>query len=122
MDVNIRVLIKLHLPTKELLANLNMLSVNQLNAKIKIMEIWKSFNVLRYPLIIDTQRPSPEVINTRAMTSHRPIEETVSTLIDKTCVSDAIKLWLKIPDEIKNCKTKFQLKKLAKEFALSLPV
>ena len=110
------------IPTKELLANLKMLSVNQLNAKIKIMEVWKSFNVLRYPLIIDTQKPSPDVINTRAMTSHRPIEENMSTLLDKTCVSDSIKLWIKIPEEIKNCKSKFQLKKLAKEFALTLPV
>ena len=85
------------------------------------MEIWKAFNVERYPLKIDTQKPDPDLINTRAMTSQRPIAETMTTLLDKTCVSDSIKLWLKIPEEIKNCKSKFQLK-LAKEFALTLPV
>ena len=114
--------IKDKIPTKVLLKNLNMLSVNQLNAKIKIMEIWKTFNVVRYPLTIDTQMVKSEMMNTRAMTSQRPIEQNVSTLIDKTCVSDSIKLWNKAPEEIKNCKSKYQLKKLARAFALTLPV
>ena len=35
--------------SKVLLENINMLSVNQLNAKIKILEIWKSLNVEGYP-------------------------------------------------------------------------
>ena len=39
--------LKDQIPTKILLANLNMLSVNQLNAKIKKNEIWKSFNIVR---------------------------------------------------------------------------
>ena len=33
------------IPTKDLLSNIIMLSVNQLNAKIKIIEVWISFNV-----------------------------------------------------------------------------
>ena len=95
---------------------------DKINAKIKIMEIWKSFNIVMYPLKIDTQKINPEVTNTRAMTSNRPIEEKVSTLIDKTCVSDSIKLWLKVPEEIKLCETKLQLKKLARKCSLTLPV
>ena len=110
------------IPTKVLLSNINMLSVNQLNAKIKIMEIWKAFNVERYPLKINTQKANPDMINTRAMTYLRPIEENVSTLLDRTCVSDSIKLWLKAPEDIKTCKSKYQLKKLARSFALTLPV
>ena len=43
------------IPTKELLKNINMLSVNQLNAKMKIMEVWKSFIEEGYPLNIPTQ-------------------------------------------------------------------
>ena len=36
--------------TKELLNLTNMLPINQLNAQIKIMEIWKAANVPDYPL------------------------------------------------------------------------
>ena len=33
------------------------------------------------------------IIYTRAMTSNRPIEIGSSILLEKTCVSDAIRLW-----------------------------
>ena len=36
--------------SKVLLSNLKMLSVNQMNAQIKFLEIWKSTNVQDYPL------------------------------------------------------------------------
>ena len=41
--------------SKVLLKNINMLSVNQLNAKIKLLEVWKSLNVDNYPLKIATK-------------------------------------------------------------------
>ena len=81
------------IPTKELLEQVNLLSVNQLNAKIKIMEIWKAKNIQGYPLKIQNQTANKETINTRAMTSNRPIEISSSILLEKTCVSDAIRLW-----------------------------
>ena len=101
------------------------LTDDQLMNSIKLFQdqsLVRAFNIERYPLKIDTQKASPDHINTRAMTSQRPIEEKVSTLMDKTCISDSIKLWLKVPEEIKNCNTKSQLKKLARAFALTLPV
>ena len=99
-----------------------MLSVNQLNAKIKLIEIWKALNIDKYPLKIPTQSVSDEQMNTRAMTSSRPIENEASCLIAKSCVSDAIKLWNKAPLELKNCKSLYSVKKLARAFALTLPV
>ena len=60
--------------SKVLLANINVLSVNQLNAKIKILEVWKSLNIDGYPLEISTKCVKKESINTRAMTSNQPIE------------------------------------------------
>ena len=66
MDVNIRVLIKLHLPTKELLANLNMLSVNQVNAQVKLTEFWKSLKVDNYPIHCQKLNYKPEARGTRA--------------------------------------------------------
>ena len=38
--------------TKELLQNANLLSVNQINAKVKLQEIWKVMNIADYPLKI----------------------------------------------------------------------
>ena len=65
-----------------------MLSVNQLNAKIKTMVVWKSFNVEGYPLKITTQTHNLDTVNTRAMTSCRPIELGASILADKVTPSD----------------------------------
>ena len=107
-------------PTIELLKHINMLSVNQLNAKIKLIEIWKALNIEKYPLKIPTQSISDEQMNTRAMTSSRPIENEASCLIAKSCVSYAIKLWSKAPLELKNCKSLYSVKKLARAFALTL--
>ena len=71
---------------KLLLVHINMLSVNQLNAKIKLQEIWKAFNFEGYPLKIQNQSASYDTINTRAMTGNRPIEIDGSSLTEKTCV------------------------------------
>ena len=38
--------------TKVLLENAKLLSVNQINAKVKLQEIWKILNVDDYPIII----------------------------------------------------------------------
>ena len=78
--------------SKILLQNINMLSVNQLNAKFKILEIWKALNVENYPLKIDTKVVNNDSTNTRAMTANKPIEVGHSVLSQKTCISDAIKV------------------------------
>ena len=51
-----------------------MLSVNQLNAKIKLLQVWKSLNVDGYPLKIATNETKIDSTNTRAMTSRKPLE------------------------------------------------
>ena len=79
--------LKDRIESKVLLSNLNMLSVNQLNAKIKILEIWKSLNVEGYPLKIDTKQVNQETMNTRAMTSNQPIEIGTKLLTQKSCIS-----------------------------------
>ena len=102
-----------------------MLSVNQLNAKIKIQEIqeiWKSKNINGYPLKIQNLTVNQNTVNTRAMTENKPIEIGGSTLIEKTCVSDAIKLWNVTPNDIKMCQSLKQLKTLTRKFVKTLPV
>ena len=57
-----------HISTSELLRMTNMLSVNQLNAQIKLVEIWKAANVENYPLKITKMQVVPGNTNTRACT------------------------------------------------------
>ena len=40
------------IPTKTLLENAKLLSVNQINARIKLQEIWKILNIEEYPIKI----------------------------------------------------------------------
>ena len=49
---------------KSLLDKFNTISVNQLNAQIKLLEIWKSLNIVGYPLVIRQQEIVENVATT----------------------------------------------------------
>ena len=99
-----------------------LLSVNQLNAKVKLQEIWKVMNIDNYPLKISLNEVQLDKMVTRAMINRTPKELGSTTLISKTCVSDAIRLWNLAPESIKNCATLHSLKKKSKEFVKTLPI
>ena len=63
---------KIH--TKVLLEQANLLSVNQLNAKVKLIEVWKALNIEDYPIKIMEQEVHDKERSTRAMTRGKPIE------------------------------------------------
>ena len=79
--------------TRSLLLKFGMLSVNQLNAQVKLLEIWKAINVVDYPLKLDRQSTQMNGVSTRADSSGRPIGIGRSLLTQKSCVSDAVLLW-----------------------------
>ena len=108
--------------TKVLITNAKLLSVNQLNAKVKLQEIWKVMNIDNYPLKISLNEVQLDKMVTRAMINRTPKELGSTTLISKTCVSDAIRLWNLAPESIKNCATLHSLKKKSKEFVKTLPI
>ena len=99
-----------------------MLSVNQINAKVKVQEIWKSLNVEGYPLNINCQKTSETSTSTRAMTGGRPIEIGHSTLASNSCISDAIKVWNQAPESVKKSETLSQIKKSGRLYVKSLPI
>ena len=107
--------------TKVLISKANLLSVNQLNAKIKLVEVWKALNIEDYPIKIMQQFAGNEKISTRAMTNGRLIEIGNSTLTMKTCFSDAIRLWNAAPIKIQNCISLY-IKKLTKIYVKTLPI
>ena len=57
-----------------------MLSVNQLNAGIKILEMWKALKKDNYPLKVQSQNINAEGINTRVNIAGRPIKIGLSSL------------------------------------------
>ena len=50
-------MLKDHIPSKSLLEKFNLLSVNKLAASIKLIEAWKSVNIVNYPVQMDVNNP-----------------------------------------------------------------
>ena len=105
-----------------MLKKFNMMSVNQLNAQIKLLEIWKSLNVNDYPLKLKRHDPNKAGSTTRACASGKLCEVGQSTKSQNTCVSDAIRLWNKAPASVTNCDSIYVAKKEIKKFAKTLPI
>ena len=105
-----------------LLSKFNLLSVNQLNANVKLVEIWKALNVDDYPLKIQKQCLNNQRVNTRADNKERPIEIGKTLLTQKSCVSDAIRLWNTAPESVTNSISLPQAKKAIKTYVKCLPI
>ena len=105
-----------------LLKKFQLLSVNQLNAQIKLLEIWKSENIPNYPLKVSKQGVNVVGVATRADYANRLREVGKSDLVQRTCISDAIRVWNRAPEKIKNSKSLYTAKKEIKTFAKTLPI
>ena len=105
-----------------MLEKFKMLLVNQLNANIKLLEVWKALNVEEYPLKIVTQSIAHENRVTRADTSCRPCEIGKTDLVQKTSVSNSVHLWNRAPGSLKKCTSIYQAKKETRSYARSLPI
>ena len=99
----VRLLNKVKLSDKQstisLFKKVNMLSVNQINAQIKVTEIWKAVNNLECPLkIIKMKDVLPERPLRSKNESENNLMEVGSTEISKkTFVNDGVRLWNKCP-------------------------
>ena len=110
------------IPTDFLLNKFKTLSVNQQNASIKLLEMWKSTNLEKYPLEVERQVERKEQVSTRADARGRPCQIGRTCLTQNTCVSDAVRCWNAAPDSIKNCKSLYLAKKEIKTFVKNLPI
>ena len=107
---------------ESMLKKYNMLSANQLNASVKLLEVWKALNLEDYPLQINRQEKGNEGVNNRANLSRRPVEIGKTILAQKTCISDAIHLWNRSPGRVTESKSLYQAKRVIREFATTLPI
>ena len=107
---------------RSLLDKLNMVSVNQLNAQVKLLEMWKSLNIEDYPLKLQQQEIREGMATTRAATKGQPCDIGRTQLTQTTCISDAIKMWNAAPCAITESRSLYQAKREIKKYAKTLPV
>ena len=114
--------IKDKVSVSSMLEKFNMQSINQLNASVKLLDMWKALNVDNYPLSIKRQEINAEGMSTRADQAGRPIEIGKTALTQKTIVSDGIYLWNRAPNNVTESKSIYQAKKEIKSFVKTLPI
>ena len=109
------------IPTKTLFEDTNLISVNQLNAQCKLLEVWKSLNNPRYPI---TWEKNERLLDsrTRSIQNELLTEPGSSMKTKATFISDAAWVWNRALDSIKNCKSFYKVKVEIKKFIGTLPI
>ena len=114
--------IKDRITTKSIMVNLNMLSANQINAQVKLTEIWKSRNVEKYPIFSQKLNYDSDSRCTRASVRGDLVSEASTGKSQATFSNDAIKIWNTAPTSIKSCITLAAARKEIRKFVTTLPV
>ena len=94
----------------------------EINAQIKLLEVWKALNVKDYPLEIEQHTAHPERVATRACEKRRPCEIGRSNLSKTTSVSDAVRIWNSAHNKVTGAKTLYEAKNTIKKFVKLLPI
>ena len=100
---------------------MNFLSVNQMNAQIKLNEMWKSVHVPMYPTKTSTIARSEDV-STRAVPAGILKENKTTNTSQRTFLKDAVHIWNKAPKHIIQCDSLAGAKRAVKRFVKSLPI
>ena len=106
---------------KSLAAKLGLLSVNQINAQVKLTEMWKAVNSGSNSLKITIKTKTSEAAITRADKNLTLMEQGLTELCKKTFLNDAAHLWNSTPISIKDSNSLYSAKKEIKTFVKSLP-
>ena len=77
-----------------------MLSVNQINAQIKLSEMWKAVNDSDHPFNISKKESGPHVRAMRSITNEVLTVLSYTELSKQTFINDGIKAWNTAPTNI----------------------
>ena len=111
-----------HRKISDMLVKLDMLSVNQLAATIKLTEVWKSVNVEDYPIKLIKSKESKSEREVR-MGTRRQFDESAKRKVSKVSfVFDAARLWNQAPQAINNCNSLKSAKRAIKSYCKTLPI
>ena len=108
--------------TKSMLDNHKMLSVNQINAQIKLTEMWKAIKDPEHPFKISKQTIDSHKITTRSNSQGVMKVTACSEVTKRTFINDGIKAWNLAPYEVKTSSTFGGAKKAIKTFVKQLPI
>ena len=108
--------------TKTIAADLKMLSANQINAQVKLTEMWKASNVVNYPIKLDKKDPLMDNHVTRSTARGDILLQGKSELCNSSFIFDASKIWNSAPFSIKNSNSIYQAKKEIKKYVCTLPL
>ena len=99
-----------------------LLSVNQINAQIKLLEVWKSQNINSYP--IQWTRRKDELNRDGLKSSNKPdlVIKGRTVTQSNTFINDAASIWNVAPSVLKECKTIRAAKTQIKLYVHSLPI
>ena len=110
--------------TEDVFKNTNLLSINQINAQIKLTEVWKSLNFSNYLTQWDKVL-NDEVVSTRNLRSaNKSFLKTFGRfkIAESTFINDAAKTWNEAAMELKNFKSLYSVKKEIKKYIKTLPL
>ena len=109
--------------TETLITNLNMLSVNRMNAQIKLTEVWKALHFQNNPLNITLPIMDPNERNSRSISNGRlKMCNGKSLSSQATFLNDAKRVWNSAPQQIRECNSIYSVKKEIKSFVSTLPL
>ena len=93
-----------------------MLSVNQLAASIKLMEVWKSVNIKDYPVQLEPNNPNADTSlrQLRPSTSRAWNQDARTGPEKESFTRNAAKIWNIAPTELKEIKSLPMAKKAIK--------
>ena len=94
-----------------MLEEVNMLSVNQMAAQIKLTEMWKATHIEDYPIKVERRSEKIEEKMTRSVIRGDIIISGISSSSNKSFMVSGAKLWNKAPAAIREANTLLMAKK-----------
>ena len=109
--------------TETLIKEVNMLSVNRMNAHIKLTEVWKAIHIKNSPLNISLPTVDSNARGSRSTSDGRlQICKGRSMNSQASLLNDSKKVWNAAPKNIRECTSLFVVKKEIKKFVANLPL
>ena len=107
---------------KDMLDRVELPSVNQLAATVKLTEAWKTVNVVNYPISLLPTKVKMSEHMVRSGTRKQFNEYAKLKVSKSSFVYDAAKLWNQAPQTIKDCKSLQSAKRTINQYCKSLPI
>ena len=108
--------------TATLLTKFNMMSVNQINAQIKLSEMSKAVKDEDHPFNIEKRESGPDVRPMRSISNEMLTLKSFSEISKNTFINDGIEAWNLAPMKVKECITYASAKNKIKKFAKTIPI